>query len=251
MGNDNGSPRMDIAGKKAAVIGGSGGIGWAIAHELAAKVDELVLHGRDETKLAERAAELGRAGCRVVQAAADLSGAEPPAKTLELVRRCDLLVVAYGPFVHKTLAATSAEDWRLSALAGLALPGIIASEAAAAMAERGFGRILLFGGTRTDAIRAYRGNAAYAAAKTGLGVLAKSLAGEFGPRGVSSVVLCPGFVDTEYLDASTRDALTAASPRGHLIAAGDIAGLAAYLLSGGMDLVSGSVINADEGLFSW
>ena len=39
-------------------------------------------------------------------------------------------------------------------------------------------------------------NAAYAAAKTGIGVLAKSLAQEYCDRGVSCAVLCPGFVDT-------------------------------------------------------
>ena len=44
-----------------------------------------------------------------------------------------------------------------------------------------------------------RPNAAYAAAKTGLAVLAKSLAVEGAGRGVGCVLACPGLVDTEYL----------------------------------------------------
>ncbi len=235
----------------ALVVGGSGGIGGAIASVLAAAGASLTIHGRDPSRLARKAGTLRSAGAEVDTIQADLSDGQAPEALVSAARASDLLVVAYGPFVHKPLARTTPEDWRLVSLACLALPGIIATEAAAAMAARGFGRILLFGGTRTDTIRGFLANAAYASAKTGLGVLVKSLSAEFGGSGVASALLCPGLVDTEYLDEETRARLGAVSPRGRLIAPEAIAELALSLLSGGMDLSNGAILTADEGLYSF
>jgi NAD(P)-dependent dehydrogenase (short-subunit alcohol dehydrogenase family) len=122
----------------------------------------------------------GRAGC-----VGRFIGALPS------LGRIDILAVALGPFLRASLAETGAADWERLALLDLALPGALASALLPAMAARGWGRILLFGGTRTDGIRAYSSNAAYAAAKTGLGVLAKSLAVEGAPAGVGCVLVCP------------------------------------------------------------
>lgn len=189
-------------------------------------------------------------GAEITTLCDELSQGTPSDELLDAARASDILVMAYGPFVQKPLADTTAEEWRSTALACLALPGIVASAAAMAMAERGFGRILLFGGTRTDAIRGFKSNAAYASAKTGIGVIAKSIAVEFGGRGVSCAVLCPGFVDTEYLTDTMRSTLSSASPRGSLIPASEIADLALYLVSGGMDLANGAVLVADGGLYA-
>jgi len=234
----------------ALVVGGSGGIGWAMASALAETGASLTLHGRDPSRLAEKAGTLRLTGTDVDTVQADLSDGQPPEILLTAARDSDLVVVAYGPFVHKPLARTTAEDWRLVSLACLALPGIIATEAATAMAARGFGRILLFGGTRTDTIRGFLGNAAYASAKTGLGVLVKSLAAEYGKSGISAMLLCPGLVDTEYIDNETRARFAALSPHGRLIAPEAIASFAMSMLSGGMDLANGAILTADEGLYS-
>ncbi len=239
-----------IDGLRALVVGGSGGIGYAIASALAGAGVFLVLHGRQKARTDARGAELRALGGHVTTLCADLSDGLATPELLDAAASCDLLVVAYGPFVHKPLSETSPADWTRMAMGCLALPGTLATQAAGAMAARGFGRILLFGGTRTDAIRGFKTNAAYAAAKTGLGVLAKSIAVEYGSRGVSSALICPGFVDTEYLDDGLREQLSAASPRGGLIPAPEIAGLALELLSGGMDLVNGAILVADRGLYA-
>jgi NAD(P)-dependent dehydrogenase (short-subunit alcohol dehydrogenase family) len=221
-----------------------------VASALAATGASLTIHGRDPSRLAGKAGTLRSAGAKVDTIQADLSDGQPPEELLSAARNSDLVVVAYGPFVHKPLARTTADDWRLVSLACLALPGIIATEAAAAMAARGFGRILLFGGTRTDTIRGFLGNAAYASAKTGLGVLVKSLAAEYGNTGVSAALVCPGLVETEYLDAETKARLVKLAPHGRLIATEAIAGFALSLLFGGMDLANGAILTADEGLVS-
>ncbi|HOZ72138.1 MAG TPA: SDR family oxidoreductase [Spirochaetales bacterium] len=246
--DERGSTGLD--GRTALVIGATGGIGAAIAGALAEGGAVLTIHGRDDSRLAAKASELAKYGNEVGTIRADLSEGRAPPELLRAAASIDLLVVAYGPFVYKPLAETSQADWSLAALGCLALPGTIATEAAVGMAGRGFGRILLFGGTRTDAVRGFKANAAYAAAKTGLGVVAKSIAVEFGGRGVSCAVVCPGFVDTEYLDEAMRSRLEKASPRGGLIPAAELASLVAYLLGGGMDLANGSVVVADRGLYA-
>ena len=156
--------------------------------------------------------------------------------------------LALGPFLRKSLADTSAADWERVALLDLALPGALASALLPAMAARGWGRILLFGGTRTDGIRSYSSNAAYAAAKTGLAVLAKSLAAEGAPDGVGCVLVCPGFVDTEYLDEGERIALRRRSPRGRLVSPGEVARAAIGLLAADPCIASGSIVTLDGGL---
>ena len=247
---DNTATNGRLDGLRALIVGATGGIGLSVVRAVAAAGADIIAHGRDEGRLAAVAAELRALGAGVSTICADLSAGEAPEALLAAASDCDIVVVAYGPFVQKPLAATTGADWRLTALCCLALPGAIATRAATGMAARGFGRIMLFGGTRTDAIRGFKTNAAYAAAKTGLGVLAKSIAAEFAGRGVSCAVVCPGFMDTEYLSPETKERLAAASPRGGLIPAPELAELVLRLVSGGMDLANGSVIVADRGLYA-
>jgi NAD(P)-dependent dehydrogenase (short-subunit alcohol dehydrogenase family) len=116
------------------------------------------------------------------------------------------------------------------------------------MRERSYGRILLFGGTRTDSIRAYASNAAYAAAKTGLGVLVKSIAAEYSAWNIGAFLLCPGFVDTEYLSPGLRAELEQRSPGGRLLEAGSLADFGADLVAADPPIASGAIINLDGGL---
>jgi NAD(P)-dependent dehydrogenase (short-subunit alcohol dehydrogenase family) len=230
----------------ALVVGGSGGIGRRVCLALAAAGAGLIIHGRTSEKLALLAGELAPTVPELIEA--DLSGGLIPSRLEDAARCSDFLVLAYGPFVYKPLARTTYGDWRTLALDNLALPGYLVSVAAPAMAARGFGRILLFGGTRTETIRGFRMNAAYASAKTGLGVLARSVAAEYAGSNVACTVLCPGMVDTEYLDPVHRDRFAKLAPGGKLTAPDRLASFAVDLLLGDMALINGSIINADDGL---
>lgn len=230
----------------ALVVGGSGGIGRRVCLALATAGVGLNVHGHTKAKLTALAGELAPATPELIEA--DLSACIIPPQLEAAALRCDLLILAYGPFAYKSLALTSSADWRTLALANLALPGCLVSIAAPAMATRGFGRILLFGGTKTEVPRGFRLNAAYASAKTGLGVIARSVAAEYASRNVACTVVCPGMVDTEYLDPGNRQRFAQLAPRGQLTEPGRMASFMVDLLLGDMALVNGSVINADEGL---
>ncbi len=271
MPQDRAPPRADerlpLLGRRALVVGGSGGIGAALAAALAARGADLVIHGGSSAQRLARALESARgAAARARAVAAQVSAMDSPApasiegfllpleRPAEFLGRLpelgpiDLLAVAFGPFVQKPLAATTLADWERLALLDLALPGALASALLPSMCERGYGRVILFGGTRTDAIRAYATNAAYAAAKTGLAVLAKSLAAEGAERNVAAFLLCPGFVDTEYLSEGLRAELRGKAPRGRLVRPEEIGSFAADLAAADPCVASGALITLDGGL---
>lgn len=209
------------------------------------------IHGRTPEKLATVLDDFRTAGIRAEGTAFPLDTLDDIAPLLDRAARADILVAAWGPFLQKPLHETTLEDWKRVTDFNLALPGVLVSAALSGMKKREWGRILLFGGTRTDGIRGFRTNAAYAAAKTGIGVLVKSVAAEYSRDGIAALALCPGFVDTEYLTARQAEDLAARAPRGRLIAAKDIGFLAAELLSREPPLWNGAIFAADEGLFSW
>jgi NAD(P)-dependent dehydrogenase (short-subunit alcohol dehydrogenase family) len=244
---------LSLGGRRALVVGGSGGIGRAVSLELGARGVHVIVHGgSSRERLDSTLEELRSLGARadgflldfgdLTAGLARLVGALPGLGDI------DILVVAFGPFARKSLARTSPADWERLALLDLALPGALCSACLPAMVSRAWGRILLFGGSRTDGIRAYSSNAAYAAAKTGLAVLAKSVAAEGAPRGVGCVLVCPGLADTEYLGDREREALRVRAPGGRLASPASIAAAAVCLLAAEPCLASGAVVALDGGL---
>ena len=242
-----GGRRSILGGRRALVVGGSGGIGRAVAIELASRGASLLVQGRTPAKVDEVVRLVVEGGGRAQGLSCDIDDPEPFLEELGGYGIFDILVVAFGPFVRKSLAAHTPSDWRRMALLDLALPGALASRFFPAMCDRGFGRILLLGGTRTDAIRGYTTNAAYAAAKTGMGVLAKSIAIEGSAHNVAAVAVCPGLVRTEYIGSDEADPLVLMAPGGRLTEPAEVASIALDLLDGDPCVASGAVVSLDSG----
>jgi NAD(P)-dependent dehydrogenase (short-subunit alcohol dehydrogenase family) len=131
-------------------------------------------------------------------------------------------------------------------LCNLLFPGMLVSAFLPGMLERGWGRILLFGGTNTDAIRGFTTTAPYSAAKTALAVLAKSVARSACHRDVACNILCPGLTDTEYLDEAARSYNREKSPGGRALRPEEIAAFALEVLAS--PCLNGAVIPVDGGL---
>ena len=228
----------DITGKKAVVVGGTGGIGAAVSDMLRMRGAEVTSTGKSKGDIA----------LDLSMFFSDSVNSEYIAKKELLISKvynCDILCLCFGPFVQKSLTDTSFDDWKNVALLDYALQGFLTSTALRGMTERKYGRIILFGGTRTDQIRAYKTNSAYAGAKTGLSVLAKSVAAEYSRYNITCNVILPGFVNTEYLSNDLQNTLRVKMPSGKLIEKKIIADTLSFLID--TREISGVLLGIDEG----
>ena len=118
----------------------------------------------------------------------------------------------------------------------------------AALSERKkkhFGRILLFGGTGTNFRSEFLTNAAYAGAKTGLGVLVQSVACGFSSDGITCNAILPGFTETEYQSEKILEEGKNKMPEKKLIERESIAKKAEFLLKS--DDLNGVLLKVDRG----
>lgn len=229
------------------MVGGSGGIGAAVALGLGAAGASVVVHGgSSRERLDATVAAIRGAGGDARGFLLPIASPRAAEDLLREVPEPDVLVCAYGPFVRRPLAALDAADWERATLLDLALPGALASAALSGMEARGWGRILLFGGTCADSIRGFLTTAAYSAAKVGLAVVAKSVAKAAAGSGVTCNMVCPGLVDTEYLDEAVRASWRERAPGGRLLEPAEVARAALALLSN--PAANGAVVAVDGGL---
>lgn len=234
---------------RALVIGATGGIGREVARALAEPGMEIVCHGHvDDERIGTLLEDIRSRGASAQAVIRTIECADDIIEEIDALLPVDILVVSFGPMIRAPVAETETEAWRRMAELNFVLPSAAVSRCLPAMQERNFGRILLFGGTRTDRIRGYETIAAYAAAKTGLASVVKSVARQTGSYDICINALCPGYVDTEYYDDVDRERTARAAPGGRMIDPAEVAEMAGVLLSRRNRSVTGAVIPIDAGL---
>jgi len=238
-------------GKKALVVGGTGGIGRAVAIGLAEKGAELTVHGGSSKGRLESTLDAIRESGTKTEGfllSVDKPEAAPSAveEILAHAPQIDILVCAWGPFKRGNIEELNGEFWQNMVTGNLIFPGILVSRVLLGMIDRNWGRILLFGGTNTDTIRGFTTTTAYSAAKTALGVLARSVAKSCGSRGISCNVLCPGLTETEYTQEEQKLYNLEKSPGGKPLNPRQIAIAALAILEN--PCINGAVVTADQGL---
>ena len=245
-----------FTGKKALVVGGSGGIGKAVALGLAKRGALVTITGGSSKKRLEMTlTELNSIGTGknsalgflcAIGGAKGLKPDKAAAFIMEKTSSPDILVVAWGPFKKCLLEETTSDVWLFLVENNLIFPGIMISSVLCDMINKGWGRILLFGGTKTADIRGFSDTAAYSAAKTALGSLAKSVA-KYAGDGISCNVICPGLTGTEYTDQEELAWYRKKNPGSSILTINDIACCALGVLEN--PAVNGAVIAVDGGLW--
>lgn len=183
--------RMEnVHGKRALVVGGTSGIGLELAEALHERGAIVTVTGTHE------GGRIRASGIKFLRQRFTLCNIMRPlhGKFRAALDSSQIACVCYGPFIQNSMSGTTPQEWRSMALFNYALPGIILSRLLAAMKKNGGGSIMVFGGTRTSSVNAFKTNAAYAGAKTGLSVLVKSAAQEGAPHGIRCNAVMPGFV---------------------------------------------------------
>lgn len=244
---EEGGRLLPFSGRKALVVGGTGGIGRAVALGLAQRGAEVIVHGGASLmRLENTLAAIREAGGKADGFLHPINGAEA---AVDILARCpspDILVCAWGPFMQGALETLDSEFWQKTVENNLVFPGIMVSQVLSGMIARNWGRILLFGSTNTDSIRGFVTSAAYSAAKTALGVLAKSVAKTAGFRGVTCNVVCPGLTNTEYTSKDLLSYNREKSPGAKPLSAGEVAAAALAILEN--SAVNGAVVAVDQGV---
>jgi|TARA_B110000444_G_scaffold53022_1_gene48915 3-oxoacyl-[acyl-carrier protein] reductase len=125
----------------------------------------------------------------------------------------------------------------------------IARRAAKKMVRARWGRLIFL--SSVVGLSGSAGQVNYAASKSGLVGLARSLARELGSRSITANVISPGPVDTDMFRALTdeqQSMITKAVPLGRTATTSEIASLAAFLASDAAAYITGSIIPIDGGL---
>lgn len=118
------------------------------------------------------------------------------------------------------------------------------------MRERGFGRIINI--SSINGQKGQIGQVNYSAAKAGLIGFTKALAQESAKKGITVNVVCPGYIDTEMVQAvpeKVLEGIIATIPVGRLGKAEEIAGCVSFLAGEDAGFVTGSTLTANGGQF--
>lgn len=221
----------------AAITGGAGAIGGAIAQALADAGHTTAILDRQ----GDVAVDLARHG--EVHAAA--------AAVLARHGRCDVLVHAAACFEQAALADVEPELWRRVQAVNVEAAVWLCQALVPGMAERGFGRIVF---VTSDTVWNPPSPELlpYIASKSALEGVARSLARALGPDGVTVNCVEPGLTPTPAARAGTApeafEAVRRAQALPRSLVPDDVAGVVAFLASDAAAALTGQTLCADGGL---
>lgn len=248
---------MSLHGKRALVTGaGSDGIGRAIALALAgAGADVAVHHLGQHAAAGALVDEIGALGRRAVALEgdfADVGAARGVARAaITAFGGIDILACTAAVLLRAPVLETTDADWARVQTINLHASFAIAQEAARDMAPRGWGRIVLV--SSVNQWTPNPGLVAYAAGKAGLMQMARVMALELAPSGVTVNLIAPGTIETDFNRAALADPAWRAAkleliPMRRLGRPQDVAAAALFLAGEGAAYVTGSTITVDGGL---
>lgn len=246
--------RIEFSGEIALITGAASGIGLATAQALKACGARIAGADRDRRGIDAAAA------CGAIDLALALDVTDPAAVDAALAR-CDaelgpvsVLVTAAGilqrPLPPDRLPAS---EWDKVIATNLTGSWTTARAAGSRMAARGRGAVVFVSsilGTQPGPVHGY------SAAKAGIEALTRSLAAEWGPKGVRVNAVAPGFAETPLLEKATHFGaldpaqLAASAPLGRLATPQEIATAIAFLASPLASGITGVSLAVDAGFLA-
>ncbi len=247
----------DLHGKVAVVTGGGSGIGLAISERLAADGAAVGVLDRNAASADETAAKITASGGEAIGVEADVtdrSGVEAAIDHVVQSLGAPTILVNnagvehFGPFLKIDL-----ETWQR--VLGVNLTGTYhcCQVVIPHMLEAGWGRIVNISSSSAQGGQPFM--AVYVSSKAGVIGLTKSLALEFGPKGITVNTIPPGFIDTPMLRASESKGRLGGKVEEHELRTPvrrigrpeDIAAATAFLVTEEAAYITGQVIGVNGG----
>lgn len=249
------APSFSLQNHYALVIGGTSGIGKAIARGYLQAGARVVIAGRDSAKLALALDELAPFG-PVSGYQADVS-TEAGLRglvgiTLANEGHIDVLVNCQGIILLKPAEDFSRADWDSVIATDLQSVFFACTEVGRHMLGRGRGAIINIASLASH--RGWPRSALYAIAKAGVLSLTQTLGAEWAARGVRVNAISPGFFMTEInrdkMSPERKALALARTPAGRFGEVDELVGAAIYLASGAAGFVTGQTIAVDGGFLA-
>jgi len=237
--------------KRALVTGGSGDIGAVICSRLASSGLHVIVHANTGIDRAEIAVnEIKSTGGSAEAVSFDVSDSAASKQALEtLVSAGPIQVIVNNAGIHDDaiMAGMKVEQWKK--VIDVSLNGFfnVTQPLLLPMMQTRWGRIVNL--SSVAGVIGNRGQANYAAAKSGLHGASKSLAIEMGSRGITVNVVAPGVIESSMTkEAFSDEMIKQMIPMQHAGKAEDVANLIAFLVSDEACYISGQIIGVNGGM---
>ena len=237
--------------KRALVTGGSGDLGEAICRQLAQQDIHVIVHASSRPERAEQLVktiiDAGGSAESVIFDVTDIDATHAAIEKLMADSSIQILISNAGIYKDAPLAGMNAEQWR--SVIDVSLNGFynVCQPLLLPMMQTRWGRVIAV--SSIAGVMGNRGQANYAAAKSGLHGAIKSLSQELASRGITANAVAPGIIagkmTEQAFDKATIKQLVPARRAGK---PEEVAALIGFLVSEQADYISGQVIGINGGM---